>query len=321
MRRLRGWAVLGLAGGLLAGTVLGAAETPKERTGPLERKELDAVIYSTLRNVINRGADLYNNDDWAGCYRLYEGALMMVRPLLDHHRNLQRAIDEARVNAENDPQLLRRAFVLRAVMDKIRTETNPHPPTRKPSEEKKPAVAQKPPEEKKPPVFQEPPLDKKPAAAPEPPLEKKPDVSPEPPREKKPAAAKQPPPDSGPPIIPPPAAKGTSLWERLGGEKKVRAIIHDVVATASADPNVNFDRGGKYKLDAAGAQRLENEFVEQVSVLTGGPLRYEGFDMKDAHKGMGITDAEFDAFLKHVRTALEKHKVDTEDCKAVLGAY
>src|SRR5262249_34402567 len=48
--------------------------------------DLDRQIYEVLRPVINAGADLYNRDgDRPGCYRLYQGALLTLRPLLTQH--------------------------------------------------------------------------------------------------------------------------------------------------------------------------------------------------------------------------------------------
>jgi hemoglobin len=79
-------------------------------------------IYENLRHVINRGADLYNRptSDWDACYRLYEGALLMTRPFLDHEPELQKDID-AGINAGRTATRDQRAFVLREVIDKIRS--------------------------------------------------------------------------------------------------------------------------------------------------------------------------------------------------------
>src|SRR5262245_46224854 len=86
---------------------------------------LDTTIYNSLRDVINRGADVYNNDDHAGCYRIFEGGLVAVKPLLAHRPDLQKVISNALVSAEADPVVWRRAFTLRAALDKIRAELNP----------------------------------------------------------------------------------------------------------------------------------------------------------------------------------------------------
>ena len=73
--------VLGLALALLAGPGQAADDKAPQATQRI------ASCHHNLRDVINHGADLYNSGDWAGCYRLYEGALMAVRPLLDHRHS------------------------------------------------------------------------------------------------------------------------------------------------------------------------------------------------------------------------------------------
>src|SRR5262249_9726044 len=98
-----------------------------------------------------------------------------------------------------------------------------------------------------------------------------------------------------------------SLWDRLGGEPAVRAVVKDVITAAAADPKVNFDRDGKYKVKE-GIKDLEQKLVELVSSVSGGPLKYTGKDLKEAHKGMGITDAEFNALAGHLAAVLKKHK-------------
>jgi hypothetical protein len=85
-----------------------------------ERKACDAVLYKTLRDVINRGVDLYNGGDPAACYRVYEGSLATIEPLLAHHPDLQKVIARALASAERDPVAWRRAFTLRNALDKVR---------------------------------------------------------------------------------------------------------------------------------------------------------------------------------------------------------
>jgi hemoglobin len=92
---------------------------------PLERAALDQQIYKSLRDVINKGADLYNNGDPNGCYRLYEGAILAIQPLLEHRPDMQKAITTGVDRARRNPDLGRRAFVLREVIDQIRGEINP----------------------------------------------------------------------------------------------------------------------------------------------------------------------------------------------------
>src|SRR5262249_16740467 len=91
------------------------------------RKVLDQTVYNTLRDLINfKGRELYNNGDHNGCYRLYEGALITLKPLLDHRPALTALIDKGLAEAERNPVMARKAFVLRDVIDKARAEVNPN---------------------------------------------------------------------------------------------------------------------------------------------------------------------------------------------------
>jgi hypothetical protein len=119
---------------LIAVALLGAALTTgqtaardkgDEDTAGLDARAIDTLVLDTLRDVINRGADLYNGGELIGCYRLYEGALITVKPLLKHRPALQKAIGDGLVDAERNPVAARRAFVLRAVLDKVRKEVRP----------------------------------------------------------------------------------------------------------------------------------------------------------------------------------------------------
>ena len=111
-----------------------------------------------------------------------------------------------------------------------------------------------------------------------------------------------------------------TLWDRLGGEAGVSKVVDDFVAAAATDPKVDFTRGGKFKLDDAGVAHLKMEVIHFVSSATGGPFEYKGKSMKDAHKGIGITDAQFDAAAADLKAALVKNGVKADDVKAVLGA-
>ncbi len=99
------------------------------------------------------------------------------------------------------------------------------------------------------------------------------------------------------------------LWDRLGGQKAVEAVVHDFVGVAATDPKVNFLRNGDYKLDDAGVKKLEKLLVEMISEATGGPLKYTGRTMKESHKGMKITEAEFAALAADLVATLVKNKV------------
>jgi ribosomal protein L7/L12 len=83
------------------------------------------TLRTALREAINHGVDLYNSGDHAGCYHVFEGALLTVRPLLTDHPELQKSIADSLSGAEREPLVWRRAFALRATLDRVRADLNP----------------------------------------------------------------------------------------------------------------------------------------------------------------------------------------------------
>jgi hemoglobin len=111
-------------------------------------------------------------------------------------------------------------------------------------------------------------------------------------------------------------AKGATLWSRLGGEPAVKAVVHDFVGRGAANPKVNFTRVGKpneWKPTPKDLEKLEVRLVEFISENTGGPLKYKGKDMVTVHKGMQITNDEFDALAADLGASLDKFKVPKKE--------
>src|ERR1043166_4780303 len=107
-----------------------------------------------------------------------------------------------------------------------------------------------------------------------------------------------------------------SLYDRLGGQPAVTAVVDDFVGNVAADNRIN---GFFARTDIA---RLKKNLSDQICQGTGGPCTYTGRDMATAHKGMNITDAQFNALVEDLKKTLDKFKVpDREqgDLLAVLG--
>lgn len=102
-----------------------------------------------------------------------------------------------------------------------------------------------------------------------------------------------------------------TLWEKLGGTTGVTKLVNTVFLRAIEDPKVNFFRGKKY--DPKEIDKLRQGVVEFISSATGGPLKYNGPDMKKAHAGMKITDEEFTAFKNIIEDVLRKQEPPVPD--------
>jgi hemoglobin len=115
--------------------------------------------------------------------------------------------------------------------------------------------------------------------------------------------------------------KGKSLFTRLGGKKGITAVVDEFVNNCATDTRIN----KFFAATAKDPQRLANfktNLVNQICQRSGGPCKYGGKDMKTAHKGMGITDADFNALVEDLVKALDKMHVgatEKNELLAILG--
>ena len=113
-----------------------------------------------------------------------------------------------------------------------------------------------------------------------------------------------------------------TLWERLGGEPAVTAVVDEFVNRAAPDPKVNFTRKGhpaEWNATPANVAKLKKQLVAFISEHTDGPIKYKGKDMVAAHTGMNITSAEFDALAGHLVATLDKFKVPEKEKKELVA--
>ena len=59
--------------------------------------------------------------------------------------------------------------------------------------------------------------------------------------------------------------------------------------------------------------------VDLLCMATGGPCQYIGRDMKTVHAGMGITEAQWNAAVRHLVDTLTKFKVPDKEQKELLA--
>lgn len=116
------------------------------------------------------------------------------------------------------------------------------------------------------------------------------------------------------------AAAKQSLYERLGGEPGLTRVVDDFVAIVVADPRIKEVHKKHFREgDVAG---LKRKLIDQVGEATGGPQKYKGKNMKEAHRGLGISDEDFDALVACLIQALDKNQVgqgEKDELLALLG--
>jgi hemoglobin len=104
-----------------------------------------------------------------------------------------------------------------------------------------------------------------------------------------------------------------TLYDRLGGKDAITAVVDKFVGTVVADERIN----GFFKNADAG--NLKKQLVDQICMASGGPCKYEGKDMKTAHAGMQIKEADFNALVEDLVKTLNEFKVPEAEQKELLG--
>jgi hemoglobin len=111
-------------------------------------------------------------------------------------------------------------------------------------------------------------------------------------------------------------AAGTSLYARLGGYDAIAAVTDDFIGRLASDKQL-----GKFFVGHSkdSLNRIRQLVVDQICEATGGPCVYIGRDMKTAHKGLGITEADWQTTSKHLLATLDKFKVPERERNELLA--
>src|ERR1700722_11559554 len=97
-----------------------------------------------------------------------------------------------------------------------------------------------------------------------------------------------------------------SLYKRLGGYDMIASVVADLFERLKEDPR--FARFGPGRsLDSKA--RVQQLTIEQLCALAGGPCLYFGRDMRTSHRGLGITEVEWQANREHTVYVLQRHGV------------
>jgi len=107
--------------------------------------------------------------------------------------------------------------------------------------------------------------------------------------------------------------KDAPLYDRLGGQPAISAVVDDFIGNVAGDPRIN-QRFAKTDIP-----HLKRMLVDQICAGTGGPCKYAGRDMATAHEGMKIRGDEFDALVEDLVKSLDKFKVPAREKGELLG--
>ena len=90
-----------------------------------------------------------------------------------------------------------------------------------------------------------------------------------------------------------------SVYQAFGGEPGLTKLMDDFVNRLKVDPRI-----GSFFKDA-NVPNLKAQLTAQLCVVSGGPCKYSGADMKSAHADMGIDKSNFNALVEVLQVSMD----------------
>ena len=107
-----------------------------------------------------------------------------------------------------------------------------------------------------------------------------------------------------------------TLYKRLGGYDAIAAVCDDLLPRLMGDAQLS----RFWQNRAEDSLRREKQLlVNFLCACSGGPLYYVGRDMKTSHRGMGISEGDWEPFIGHHETTLDTFEVPAAERTEVLG--
>ena len=107
-----------------------------------------------------------------------------------------------------------------------------------------------------------------------------------------------------------------TLYERLGGYDAIAAVADNLLPRLESDAQL-----GRFWANRGddGIAREKQLLIDYLCANAGGPLLYTGRDMLTSHKGMGITESDWQIFIDHLKATLAVFQVPQQEQDDVLA--
>ena len=89
------------------------------------------------------------------------------------------------------------------------------------------------------------------------------------------------------------------LYDDLGGKPGIDRLVEVSVDNYLADPRIG------EVFSESNMDRVRAKLKEQFCVVAGGPCSYTGHSMEATHKGLRLTNANFNALVEDLQAAME----------------
>lgn len=115
-------------------------------------------------------------------------------------------------------------------------------------------------------------------------------------------------------------AKEATLYDRLGGVHAIAAVVDDFVERLGKDDTVGANAKVMEEIGKVGVPAIKFRVTQFLCHVAGGPQNYTGRNMKTAHAGLGISEAEWQASAGDLKASLDKFKVSDDVQKDLFAA-
>ncbi len=115
-------------------------------------------------------------------------------------------------------------------------------------------------------------------------------------------------------------AQDKSLYDRLGGVKTLAVIVDEIVDVTYKNEVIMSNPKVKEAFAKTPAALQKFQVTLFLCELTGGPYKYSGKAIPDAHKGLGITEEQFGALGGQLKELMNKHKVPEKEQQELIDA-
>ena len=120
------------------------------------------------------------------------------------------------------------------------------------------------------------------------------------------------------PAAPQAPAASRSLFDRLGGQEGLEAVVDALLVNIGADSRI------KPYFNNLNQVRFKANNVAFLCEKTGGPCSYTGAEIKRVHKSLQITSEDFDAMMEDIGKTLDEKGVaeaDKKELMDILASY
>ena len=113
---------------ILALVFLSSASAQQPGAKSVGEGDLVRIAIDVLKEMHNRGAELYNAGEPSGCLKIYGTALLTVKPFLKHRPSIQKSIDAGIADVEKSEGAKLQAYKMHELIEKIRSDLQKREP-------------------------------------------------------------------------------------------------------------------------------------------------------------------------------------------------